>query len=361
MTTTAAAVDATHPHGVLDSVRALRFVCPICRGQLTATAGGYGCPGCERTYPVHGGIPDFRVFPDPYLDFDEDRARTEKVLAALDAYPDLESLLHYYWSLSDITPVPLRAKYVRSAMLGDGRARRVLRVLDDGTFAHRPAGARVLEVGSGTGNFLAAARYAQVVGTDIGMRWLHVSRRRFADLGLPVPPLVCCCAEHLPFAAGSFDLVVCSSTLEFTREPRRAVAEAARVVSPAGSVYVGTANRYSVAVDPYVYLWGVGFLPRKWQAGYVRRRRGASYQHVRPLSYWELTRLGGDHFGRVEVALPDLDDETLARLPAVTRLQVRAYRILRGTPEARSLLKRFGPQWDVLLSGKLAGEGHGRR
>ena len=178
-----------HPDLLLESLRGLPLVCPLCHGELDVAGDAYRCPPCARTFPLQGGIPDFRVFPDPYLSPEEDRRRTDVVLDKLHEYR-LERLLEYYWSFSDITPPVLRAQFVRSGMLGEDRARRSLRVLGDGTFRRPVTARRVLEVGSGTGNFLAEAvrHYPQVVGVDIGMRWLHLSRRRFLDRGLPAPP-----------------------------------------------------------------------------------------------------------------------------------------------------------------------------
>lgn len=351
-------ISGNHPDAVLKSLRDVAFVCPLCRADLDVVEEAYRCAPCERTYPVQGGIPDFRVFPDPYLNFDEERKRTELILAALDRH-SFESLLEYYWSLSDITPPMLRAKFIRNALLAEHRAGRVLRILDDGTFRRPVAARRVLEIGSGTGNFLAVAarRYEQVIGTDIAMRWLHVSRRRFMDAGLPEPALVCCCAEHLPFPDGTFDLAVNCSTLEFTRDPDSVLAECARTLRDDGCLFVNTVNRYSIASDPYAYLWGVGFLPRAWQAGYVRWRRQASYEQIRMLSLRELSRLAARHFADIEVALPDIDDESLRRLPPFTRFQVGAYRLLKRLPLFRQLLKWFGPQWDVKLTKNQPREG----
>ena len=105
------------------------------------------------------------------------------MLDGLDKY-DLEKLLTYYWSFSDITPEDLRPKFVRSAMLGEQKAQPILNLIKENTTESNLASKKVLEIGSGTGNFLilAAPQFKQVVGIDIGMRWLHVSRRRrFAD------------------------------------------------------------------------------------------------------------------------------------------------------------------------------------
>jgi 5-methylthioribose kinase len=47
---------------------------------------GYECLSCCKKYPLHDGIPDFRVFPDPFLSFQEDNERTNIVLAALEKF-----------------------------------------------------------------------------------------------------------------------------------------------------------------------------------------------------------------------------------------------------------------------------------
>lgn len=344
-----------HPDTLLEATRVLTFVCPLCRGGLDVADEAYRCMPCERTYPVHGGVPDFRVFPDPYLDYTADHRRTELVLAELDRR-ELPQLLELYWSHSDITPAHLKSRFIGNALRGEARARRVIRLLDGKTFREPVTAARVLEIGSGSGNFLveAARRYPLVVGTDIGMRWLHISRRRFRDRGLPEPPLVCCCAEHLPFADGQFDLAVCASTLEFCRDIGLVLAEAARVLTAEGAFYLDTVNRYSLARNPYADLWGVGFLPRAWQPAYVRWRRQTPFEMIRMVSLLELRRHVRRVFRQVEIQLPDVDDEVLGQLPPLTRFQVRAYRGLKGWLPFRKLLQWIAPQWDVKLSHALA-------
>ena len=342
----------THPRSLLPSLREEQFVCPLCRGELAVSEDSYGCKTCYKKYLLHDGIPDFRVFPDPYLNFQEDYERTEIVLAGLEKY-ELEKLLEYYWSFSDITPEDLRPKFIRSVMLGEERAKRTLETFDDGTFKRKITAKKVLEIGSGTGNFLAVAtgRYEQVVGVDIAMRWLHVSRRRFMDKGLPVPPLVCCCAENLPFADNSFELLVMTSTLEFVKDQAKVLSECARTLTAEGALFVNSVNRYSLATDPYAYLWGVGFLPRSWQSEYVRRRRGATYK-TRTLSYPEFNRLARREFAKREFALPDVSSAALEQFSTFTRQQVYFYRFLKKLPLFSLLLKQIGPGWDVILRKK---------
>jgi SAM-dependent methyltransferase len=210
----------------------------------------------------------------------------------------------------------------------------------------------VLEIGSGTGALLAVAagRFPRVVGVDIAMRWLHLSRRRFLDLGLTPPLLVCACAERLPFPDGSFDVVMSAATLEMTRDAAQSLAEAARVLAPRGTVLINTGNRFSLAREPHVQLWGVGFLPRRWQVAWVRWRRGVDFSKIRPLSLRELHRLSAPFFGARQVTAADAADETVAGLPPLQRAQVALYRAARRVKLARPLLLRVAPEWDVRLA-----------
>jgi SAM-dependent methyltransferase len=325
----------------------IRFACPLCRGDVAEDEEAWACGACGRRFIPQHGIPDFRVFPDPYLGFEQDRERAEAVVAALDRH-DLAGLLQHYWSLSDTTPRGFRERFALNALRAEGKARRVLGLLEDQDLA--ASGGRVLEIGSGSGGLLSLAsrRFKEVVGLDIAMRWLHLSRRRFMDRCRPIPTLVCACAEHLPFPDGSFDLVVLAATLECTRDPERVLAECRRVLTDTGCLYINAANRFSLAPEPRVRLWGVGFLPRRWQAPYVRWRRKTPFEVQLP-SFWSLDRMTRRHFPRRSFVPADVDDETVNALPPARRLQVVAYRCARRFAILRVLLMWFGPEWDIVL------------
>ena len=342
--------EKTHPNNLLPSLREIDFVCPLCRGALDILENGYHCAACQKDYLLHDGIPDFRVFPDPFLNFQEDYERTEIVLAGLEKY-GLEKLLEYYWSFSDITPEDLRPKFIRSVRLGAEKARRTLELFENGMFKQPIRAKRVLEIGSGTGTFLAPAteKFEQVVGIDIAMRWLHVSRRRFMDLGIDAPPLICCCAENLPFADDSFDLIVANSTIEFVSDQARVFAECSRLLVENGAMYINSVNRFALARDPYAYLWGIGFLPRSLQARYVFWRSEAHYENTKTLSYREFNQLAKDHFSAKEFVLADVAPAALQQFSPMTRLQIRVYQFLKQLPLVSSLFKWIGPGWDILL------------
>lgn len=96
------------------------------------------------------------------------------------------------------------------------------------------AGARLLDVGAGTGRlgraFLPAA-YADVRLTNLepGWRMIVEGRRLLADRRAA---WVQGWADTLPFADAQFDAVVCLEVLEFTPSQERALAELVRVLAP---------------------------------------------------------------------------------------------------------------------------------
>jgi SAM-dependent methyltransferase len=86
-----------------------------------------------------------------------------------------------------------------------------------------PAGARVLDVGCGTG-WLGRALVDQgwsVSGVDLSQRMLARARQRF--------PVVRGDATRLPFRDGAFDAAVVSAVLDFVPDPAAVLREARRV------------------------------------------------------------------------------------------------------------------------------------
>jgi SAM-dependent methyltransferase len=103
------------------------------------------------------------------------------------------------------------------------------------------AGERVLDVAAGNGNatLAAARRFAEVVGLDYVPALLAHARERADAERLPVQ-LREGDAENIPFADGTFDVVLSTFGVMFTPDQERAAGELLRVVRPGGRI--GLAN-----------------------------------------------------------------------------------------------------------------------
>jgi ubiquinone/menaquinone biosynthesis C-methylase UbiE len=105
--------------------------------------------------------------------------------------------------------------------------------------AHAPRGARVLDVGCGTGRLLDAVQqsYPVAVGVDVSSQMLAE-----AKCLRPGPLFVCAVAEQLPFASGAFDAVTATLSIRHWQDPGCGVRELARVLSPDGVLVIADAD-----------------------------------------------------------------------------------------------------------------------
>jgi SAM-dependent methyltransferase len=99
---------------------------------------------------------------------------------------------------------------------------------------------QVLEVGCGTGAVLLPG--AQ--GADI-----HLPTLRWAGAQGTVQTLTAADGHHLPYPDQSFNIVYCHFLLLWVAEPRRVLAEMARVVRPGGAVLALAEPDYGGRVD----------------------------------------------------------------------------------------------------------------
>ncbi len=98
-------------------------------------------------------------------------------------------------------------------------------------------GQRVLDVGAGTGNasLPAAAAGADVTASDLTPELLEAGRRRADAAGLTLEWAEAD-AENLPFADGSFDVVMSAIGVMFAPHHRAAADELVRVCRPGGTI-----------------------------------------------------------------------------------------------------------------------------
>src|SRR3954454_6469130 len=129
--------------------------------------------------------------------------------------------------------------------------------------------ADALEIGAGTGYFSLNLLQAGVIGaatcTDISPGMLARLERNADELGLPVRT-ECCDATDLPFADGTFDLVLGHAVLHHLPDLERAFAEFARVLRPGGTLlFAGEPSRHGdrIAAVPKRTAWRLAPLWRR--------------------------------------------------------------------------------------------------
>ncbi len=97
----------------------------------------------------------------------------------------------------------------------------------------------MLDLGCGGGSFdYRACGCSAVIGVD------SIAANLKPNAGI-VP--LCADAAALPFARGSFDLVICHHSLEHFRDARRVVREIRRVLKPAGRLFVSVPEAASLS------------------------------------------------------------------------------------------------------------------
>jgi ubiquinone/menaquinone biosynthesis C-methylase UbiE/uncharacterized protein YbaR (Trm112 family) len=214
-----------------------RIVCPACRGRLAfrgapesgrARRGHLACSGCGAAWPIEDGR--------PCLYREEDVRGNDKLLRYFyDGLPRLhDAALRLLLPLFQAgTEEAAREAFMRRIDLAS------LEPPGDG----RPL--RILEVGIGTGANLPLVRRdlppglrVEIWGLDLSRGMLRQCDERLRKSPDPDVRLVLGDAHALPFADGSFDRVFHIGAVGSYRDPRRALAEMARVAVPGTPIVV---------------------------------------------------------------------------------------------------------------------------
>lgn len=337
---------------------ALPFACPICKAPLQPHPYGYACPRDELTFRPTLGILDFRVSPGARMPEAVD-ARATRLLAQYDGHTFTE-LLDYYSAMLDKPPDLVR-RFIIHACGGAARAEYSLAEIRRSTGS--AIGSLFLEVGCGTGGFLVAAarQCKRVIGLDIELARLILAKKQLEEAGEKAT-LICADGQHLPFPDTLFHLVVASDVLEHVPGQEELICEAHRVLAPGGILFLATPNRWSLAPETHVKVWGLGFLPKAWRDPVVRFVRKVSYAGINTLNYFDLRRLVAQTgFERYEILLPAFHPEHIRRLSAWERTIVPLYHVLKGLPLVKGLIYLFGPLFHVICVKPSPKEGVNRR
>ncbi len=133
-----------------------------------------------------------------------------------------------------------------------------------------PRDAIVLDAGSGTGGtYLALRRRWRIIGLDVSLRALELSRNRGMEL------LICGDVMALPLRDASVDAAVSCDVLEHLQDDMRALREMLRVVKPGGLL--------ALTVPALPWLWSdhdeaLGHLRRYTRRGLTEALQEAGWQ-----------------------------------------------------------------------------------
>ena len=179
------------------------LACPRCRATVAPAGASLRCAACGATYAVEQGVPDLLPWSGGTPGREWDRWREKLDL--------LQDWRRDTWTGSAAAEVRQKeADELADAFFA---------------FAQVAAGARVLEIGCGSGDlrrFLPGRRY---VGLD----------------PMPLPAagdtaVVRGVGERLPVAEGAFDAVLLCETLDHALDPPRVLAEVRRALRPGGTL-----------------------------------------------------------------------------------------------------------------------------
>lgn len=320
--------------------------CIGCGGRLADEGDELGCPACGRRFEVVAGIADLRP---PLAGFDAARDRGLALELEAARHEGFVALLSRYWRAQPDVDPRLARRFIDGDVIGAARAAEVLGQVEE--LAGPLEGTTALELGCGTAALgcVLAQRAGAVVVSDVALAWLVLARHRLQEAGVENATVVACAADSLPFAAGSFDIVVAADVIEHVPDAAGLVTAAFGVLTPGGRLWLSTPNRFSLTPEPHVRLLGVGWLPRRVAVAYVRRARGAEYGDVRTLSLRALRRVLATTGGEVRVIAPGIAGAVRAGYGPLARSLIDAYDVVRRLPLVGVAVRAVSPLFHATL------------
>lgn len=236
---------------------------------------------------------------------------TTQMAMPADSMPGLKAKLQTTW---------MAGNYDHFSRFMEGEARRFyerLGVLE---------GMRLLDVACGSGQvaLIAAREGVQSTGVDIAENMIERARARAAGALLPAR-FETADAEALPFADGSFDMVVSVFGAMFAPRPELVARELARVCVPGGRIAManwtasGFIGKMFKVISGYIapsgmpspLLWGDEETVRQRFDGLARELRMTRRPHVfdYPFPPSEVVEFFRQYYGPTQMAFRNLDAE----------------------------------------------------
>ncbi|MBW2454363.1 MAG: glycosyltransferase [Deltaproteobacteria bacterium] len=184
-------------------------------------------------------------------------------------------------------------------------------------------GSRVLDVGCGLGDMLAALRPAEGVGIDVSPRMVELGRQRHPELDLRVADV-----EHDELPAGPFDVIVISDVLGMLHDIQRALERLRPLLTERGRLVV---TYYNFLWEPVLRLVEALGLKTVWpEQNWLSM---SDIENLLHLSDYEVVRRGTDILSPVRLpVLSDLANRVGAKLPGLKEAALVDYFVARPAP-----------------------------
>jgi ubiquinone/menaquinone biosynthesis C-methylase UbiE len=285
------------------------FICPACHGQLAGQQSGLHCRQCGLIFASILDIPDLR-HPRPHVSRAE-QSRLDRLVASFNEL-DFSGLLKIFLRDASLSPGVLMDtfEYYDSQWERSAKMTRMFLERNKDAFGCFRRGA-ALDLGSGAGGGAIALRqsFQRVLAVDSDPAQLILAKKAISESGQMNIQLLVGYAQNLPLPDCSFDYVQCANVIEHLVENLELVIlEIRRVLVDQGRFSADSRNRFDLFMpEPHSGIRWLGFLPRRWIPGMVRRMTGNHYRQTRLLSRGELCQAVGQAFPDYSVELPDLD------------------------------------------------------
>jgi len=330
------------------------WCCPRCRHDLetitkeesTELTNWAICTGCEFRYEIFDGVPDLRLPGESWIDYEEDRILAKRFIKET-AHLSLEEQLAWcFGARNSMTEKEIETRVRQVIKSVDHLQEQV----DEWLGSCLSWDGIAIDLGCGPGQLIAAAsrRNQQMVGIDVRLLWLLAAKRLItAHGGRPV--LAAALAERMPIRDGEVDAVISLDVIEHVADVPAYLHEIDRVTRVGGSIALSTPNRYSLAAEPHVNVWGVGWVPRRWQKQFVMWRKRVAYPYTCLLSVPETQALLAKYTAfKPNFIVPRVAQHEIDRFPPYRKALVRLYNALAPMPLFRLPLLAVGPFFRVV-------------
>ncbi len=251
-----------------------KLICPNCGAVLSRTDDSIECRPCGRRMSTASDFIDFRTFLQSGSEWDAEKF--EKGYSRLDDVED-------------------GFEHARRSGIPDFIEKYRISRCKDFIAAHWIAGERdgcLLDIGCGTGwfDFRLRDKFAftgEIAGIDVSPHNVKLMIREIRRRGENRILSFASNAEKIPFADGTFDIVVMTEVLEHVADPASVVKEVSRLLKPGGRFIITTPS------GPVCAFWDAVFLlPKHVKRIFVPPRGDPSQMpYDKPLSWREIRGL----------------------------------------------------------------------